>query len=159
MTSADNKGFHIREPQPFDRAEWEVLWNDYLVFYESTLPQAHTEKLWERILDDGHPIRAYVTERAVDSRLIGIVHFFPHLDTWEIRPICYLQDLYVAEDARLKSVGTELIQKVKDHSDREGWVFVYLQTMEDNTTARYLYDKLTGGKTGSITYQLGLRSK
>lgn len=159
MTKMGGFGFHIREPKLSDRAEWEVHWNDYLVFYESTIPQAHTDKLWERIHDDDHPIRAFVAERTTDSSLIGIVHFFPHLDTWEIRPVCYLQDLFVAEDARLKNVGTELIRKVKEFSDREGWVFVYWQTMHDNITARFLYDKLTGGTTGVITYQLGMRTE
>lgn len=159
MNSIESKKFFIREPKSSDRAEWEVLWNDYLAFYKSTIPQAHTDILWERILEDDHPIRGYVAEQKSDSKLIGIVHFFPHVDTWEIRTICYLQDIYVAEDARLKNVGTELIRKVKDYSDREGWVFVYWQTTEDNTTARYLYDKLTGGTTGFITYQLGHRSE
>jgi GNAT superfamily N-acetyltransferase len=157
MTSIENKGFIIREPKPSDREAWEVLWNAYLVFYEANVPQKHTEVLWERILDDDHPVRAYVAVRREDSKLIGIVQFFPHLDTWEIRPICYLQDLYVAEGARLKGVGTSLIRKVEEHSDREGWVFVYWRTDEDNKTARYLYDKLTGGPI-DIAYQLGQRT-
>jgi GNAT superfamily N-acetyltransferase len=157
MNNSENKGFFLREPVPSDRDEWEVLWNGYLVFYESSIPQKHTDILWDRILDDDHPIRAYIAVRSEDSKLIGIVQFFPHIDTWEIQPICYLQDLYVAEDARLKGVGAELIRKVKEYSDQEGWVFVYWRTDEDNKTARYLYDKLTGGPR-DIAYQLGQRT-
>jgi GNAT superfamily N-acetyltransferase len=157
MNSIESKGFFIREPVPSDRDEWDVLWNGYLVFYEATISQKHTDVLWERILDDDHPIRAYVAVRTEDSKLIGIVQFFPHLDTWEIEPVCYLQDLYVAKDARLKGVGADLIRVVKEHSDREGWVFVYWRTDEDNTTARYLYDKLAGGPI-DIAYQLGQRT-
>ena len=158
MNSIETKGFFIREPEPADREEWEVLWNAYLVFYESIIPQKHTDVLWERILDDDHPIRAYFAVREEDSKMIGIVQFFPQLDTWEIEPICYLQDLYVAEDARLKGVGAELIRKVKDHSDKEGWVFVYWRTAEDNKTARHLYDKLAGEPI-DIAYQLGQRTR
>lgn len=159
MTNSENNEYQIRSPKDSDRSEWEVLWNEYLIFYESTIPQAHTDTLWARIFDDDHPIRGFVAERKVDSRLIGIVHFFPHLDTWEIRPVCYLQDLYVAKDARLNTVGSSLIRRVQEYSERENWVFVYWQTMHDNHIARKMYDKLTGGTTGSITYQLGYRTK
>jgi GNAT superfamily N-acetyltransferase len=158
MTNQDNSGFLIRDPQPSDREEWEILWNGYLVFYESTIPQAHTDMLWERLLDDEHPIRGFVAERRADSRLIGIAHFFPHVDTWEIRPICYLQDLYVAKDARLGGVGAGLINHVWDYSKQQDWVFVYWATEGINNTARIVYDKLTGGTTGFITYQLGERT-
>ncbi|MCK5645375.1 MAG: GNAT family N-acetyltransferase [Anaerolineales bacterium] len=159
MTKAGPIEYQIRSPKDSDRSEWEVLWNEYLIFYESTIPQAHTDILWARILDEEHPIRGFVAERKVDSSLIGIVHFFPHLDTWEIRPVCYLQDLYVAKDARLNKVGSNLIRRVQEYSERQNWIFVYWQTRPDNHTARKLYDKLTGGTTGSITYQIGLRTK
>jgi GNAT superfamily N-acetyltransferase len=157
MHNIEDKGFFIREPEPSDREEWEVLWNAYLVFYESTIPREHTDILWERIMDDDHPIRAYVAVRADDGKLIGIVQFFPHLDTWEIEPICYLQDLYVAEDARLKGIGAALIREVKEYSDQQGWVFVYWRTAEDNKRARHLYDKLAGEPI-DIAYQFGERT-
>lgn len=157
MKNIEDKQFYLRAPEPADRAEWEVLWNAYLIFYESTIPPEHTDVLWDRILDDDHPVRAYVAVRSEDSKLIGIAQFFPQLDTWEIRPICYLQDLYVAEESRLRGVGAALIRKVKEHSDREGWVFVYWRTDEDNKTARYLYDKVAGGPI-DVAYQLGQRT-
>lgn len=158
MKDIENKGFYLREPEPNDREEWEVLWKAYLVFYETALPQEHTDVLWDRILDDDHPIRGYVAVRSQDSEVIGIVHFFPHLDTWEIDLVCYLQDLYVAEDQRLNGVGAALIHKVKAYADREGWSFVYWRTDQDNTRARYLYDKLTGGPLEDIAYRLGERT-
>ena len=159
MSKAGPIEYQIRSPKVSDRSEWEVLWNEYLVFYESTIPQAHTDILWARILDDDHAIRGFVAERNVDSRIIGIVHFFPHLDTWEVRPVCYLQDLFVAKDVRRNNVGSSLIRRVHEYSERQNWIFVYWQTRHDNNIARKMYDKLTGGTTGSITYQLGFRTK
>jgi GNAT superfamily N-acetyltransferase len=158
MTDKDNPTFLIRAPKPNDREAWEILWNDYLVFYEATIPQANTDILWERLFDDDHPIRALVAERISDSQLIGIAHFFPHADTWEVDPVCYLQDIYVAKDARLKGVGAGLIRQVWDYAKQQDWIFVYWQTEEINNNARFLYDKLTGGTTGFITYQLGERT-
>ena len=159
MTNSESNEYQIRNPKDTDRSEWEVLWNEYLVFYESTIPQAHTDMLWARIFDEDHPIRCFVAERTDDTRLIGIVHFFSHVDTWEIRPVCYLQDLFVAKDARLHNVGSNLIRRVQEYSERQNRVFVYWQTRPDNHLARKMHDKLTGGTTGSITYQLGHRTK
>ena len=150
--------FMIRPPQLDDRKQWEILWRDYLEFYNSSVPKTHTDILWERIQNEGHPIRCFVAERTSDSDLIGLVHFFAHADTWEIEKVCYLQDLYVAQSARLEGVGTALVKHVKEFADKQDWVFVYWQTKQDNFTARRLYDKLTGGTNGFITYRLGQRS-
>lgn len=146
----------IRAAQSADRDQWQTLWESYLTFYESVLPPESTERLWTRILDPDHPIRCHVAVSDDDpNKLIGIVHFFPHVHTWEESEACYLQDLYVDSDLRTKGVGEALIRSVEEIAEKQGWKFVYWQTKHDNARARGLYDKLTGGTSGFIVYRLG----
>ncbi len=146
--------YNIRPVAAEDHSDWLTLWRHYLVFYESSLPEATTALLWRRLLDPEHPFRCFVAVDTNTQRLVGIVHFFAHPDTWESVLACYLQDLYVDEPARGGGVGAALIEAVRDESERCGWASVYWHTMHDNTRARGLYDKLTGGTDGFVTYRL-----
>jgi GNAT superfamily N-acetyltransferase len=142
----------IRPPTDADFAGWQALWDSYLVFYETDLPAEETTVLWERILDGDHSISCGLAEK--NRQLIGLVHYFPHPDTWDRRPTCYLQDLYVDERHRGEGVGAALVGSIVDRARDEGWSGVYWLTAEDNHPARVLYDKLTGGASGFIAYEL-----
>lgn len=142
----------IRAVTAGDRGDWQRLWEAYLDFYETSLPTSRTELLWSRILDSDDPIEALLAE--VDGDVIGLVHFLPHPNTWEESPVCYLQDLYVDDARRGRGVGEQLIRAVRRRALEKGWASVYWQTAEDNATARRLYDKLTGGASGFVVYDL-----
>lgn len=142
----------VRRPVEADLPAWRRLWDQYLVFYEADVAPEDTEILWDRILDDRHPIQCVVGDH--DSGLVGLVHYFPHPDTWDERPVCYLQDLFVDPGSRGRGVGAALIEAVRRHARDQGWSAVYWQTAEDNVRARRLYDRLTGGPSGFIVYQV-----
>lgn len=142
----------IRQPLESEVSKWVQLWTSYLVFYESEVSDAVTEQLWGRILDPDNRIRCHVAES--DGRLVGLVHFFCHDDTWSTRPICYLQDLYVDASRRGQGIGAELVGSVVAEARAEGWSAVYWLTADDNHQARILYDRLTGGTSGFIHYQI-----
>jgi GNAT superfamily N-acetyltransferase len=142
----------IRPASATDRHGWQRLWEAYLHFYRNQPEDAWTERLWQRLLDPDDPIEALVAESP--DRLVGLAHYFPHPDTWEAEPVCYLQDLYVEASERGKGVGGSLIRAVQRRAQDEGWSSVYWHTAEDNTTARRLYDDLTGGFTGFVVYEL-----
>jgi len=142
----------IRKPAKTEFSQWKSLWDLYLDFYETVLQSGHTEQLWERILDPERSAICHVAER--NSHLVGLVHFFPHEDTWNARPICYLQDLYVESSLRGEGIGAKLIGSVVEQADTNGWSAVYWLTAEDNHQARVLYDKLTGEASGLIHYEI-----
>jgi GNAT superfamily N-acetyltransferase len=135
-----------------DEAEWRRLWDLYLIFYETSLPDEHSRLLWTRLMDETNPIEGFAAES--DRHLVGIVHFFPHPDTWEKGPACYLQDLYVDDSVRGEGIGEKLVEAVADRCRSEGWSYLYWQTAEDNAIARGLYDKLTGGRNRFVVYQM-----
>ena len=136
--------------------KWDPLWQGYLRFYESEVPDEMTNSLWKRILSASHEIQCRVAESSASGHLTGLVHFFPHAHTWYADPVCYLNDLFVSPDARGAGIGEMLIQAVVDEARRQGWQTVYWHTQDHNSVARGLYDKITGGTDGFINYTIQL---
>ncbi len=141
----------IRSPQSEDYSQWKRLWLAYVEFYESSVTQETTETLWQRIMDSEHPINCFLAQS--DEGVFGLVHYFPHLDTWSPAPIGYLADLFVDPQAREKGTGEALIDAVCEYGRQQQWSAIYWKTKEDNKRARGLYDKVTGGCSGFITYK------
>ena len=140
----------IRPLARTDRAAWEPLWQDYLAFYKTTIPDDVTDTTFARFFDDAEPMHALVAER--DGEIVGIVHYIFHRSTWTKGPYCYLQDLFTAEHARGGGVGRKLIEAVYERAKAQGASRVYWLTQEDNATARGLYDKLAE-RPGFIQYR------
>jgi GNAT superfamily N-acetyltransferase len=146
--------FLIREARPGDRPAWQDLWQQYLVFYDADLPVDRTEVLWRRIFDPDDPVTCLVAES--DGAVVGIAHFFEHPDTWEDRPVCYLEDLFVDESHRRSGIATGLIDELRRRCRENGWPRLYWTTMTDNRRARSVYDAITGGANGHIVYEVEL---
>jgi ribosomal protein S18 acetylase RimI-like enzyme len=149
LTLADVR---IRDVAEADFPGWKGLWEQYLVFYETELPPRHSRRLWRRLLDEADPVECLVAEES--GSVVGIVHFLPRATTWDDRALCYLEDLFVDPQHRSEGIGESLIRAVADQARERGWAYVYWETAEDNSAARALYDRLTGGASGFITYEL-----
>lgn len=130
----------IRPATPADYDQWLPLWTGYSTFYERVSPADATAVTWRRFFDAYEPMHCLVAE--LDGRLVGIVHFLYHRNTWFIDPVCYLQDLFTSEAARGKGVGRHLIEAVYAAATKAGSPRVYWMTQENNAQARILYDKI-----------------
>ena len=140
----------IRPLRPDERVDWEPLWNGYLSFYETSLPEAVTDATWARLHDAGEPM--FALGAYADGRLIGIAHYLFHRSCWTIGNYCYLQDLFVAEGARGIGAGRALIEAVEKAARTAGASRLYWLTKEDNMSARALYDKMAD-RSGFIQYR------
>jgi GNAT superfamily N-acetyltransferase len=136
-----------------DRPAWDALWQAYLEFYESEVPADVTESTFQRILADEH--LHGVLARDAEGRAIGLVQWLTHPSTWTSKVYCYLEDLYVDPGARGEGVATDLIEHVRDWAVKFGATKVYWLTMNDNATARSLYDKVATS-TGFVHYEIEL---
>ena len=134
-------GFVIRALQPGDRTQWDHLWQGYLDFYETVLPDDVTELTWRRLMDPEAPIMGFCAARE-DGALLGIVHYLFHPVTWAAGPRCYLEDLFTAPQARGLGVGRALIEAVYAAADARGADQIYWLTASTNATARRLYDQV-----------------
>lgn len=130
----------IRPIERRDQPQWQVLWAGYLAFYEVALDAATTQTLWSRLFDPASTVHGVVAEGS-DGTAIGLCHYILHANTWEIAPVCYLEDLYVQPGERAGGVGAALIEHLRGRMRDEGWSRIYWMTREDNYRARGLYDR------------------
>jgi GNAT superfamily N-acetyltransferase len=147
MTGKDGSEFRVRPAAPADEAGWRQLWRAYCDFYDVSIPPEATDTLWRRILDPGTPVYALVAEigaaGGTEPRLTGIANYVLHPYTWGTEPICYLEDLFVAEHARERGTGRALIEALVAMAEKNSWRRVYWHTHEENGVARSLYERIT----------------
>jgi GNAT superfamily N-acetyltransferase len=140
----------IRPLRLNERADWEPLWKGYLDFYNTSVSKETYDTTWERLHDPNEPM--WLLGATVDGKLLGIVHYLYHRSCWTIGNYCYLQDLFVAKDARGHGLGRALIEAVYKAAQEAGASRVHWLTHETNTTARVLYDQLATAP-GFIQYR------
>ena len=88
----------IRDAKPEDETRWRKLWADYLAFYGVGIAPDITDKTWRRVFDPASAIFMRVAE--VDGEVKGFTLCLTHEGTWVRTPDCYLEDLFVDENAR-----------------------------------------------------------
>lgn len=139
-----------------DRSAWEGLARGYKAFYRDWIPDEAYEATWRRLRHgtDLHGSELYALGARLDGRLIGIAHYFFHPTFWG-GDACYLQDLFVDEEARGRGAARTLIERVAQAAREHGATRYYWHTQEDNARARALYDQVARF-TGFIRYQYPL---
>ena len=131
----------IRPLLPSDEADWRRLWTGYLEYYETSVTEAVYQSTFARLLgDDPQDFSGFLAVR--NGQPVGLVHFLFHRHCWKIENVCYLQDLYVAPEARGTGAARALIEAVYAAADAAGNPAVYWLTQDFNTTARQLYDRI-----------------
>jgi GNAT superfamily N-acetyltransferase len=133
-----------------ERAAWVPLWDGYLAFYRTALTQDVTDLAWSRFHDPDEPL--FALGGYVDGRLAGFAHYLFHRSTWAPKRYCYLEDLFVAENARGHGLGRALIEAVYEKAEAAGASRVYWLTQSSNAQARMLYDKVADN-LGFIQYR------
>ena len=141
----------IRSALPSDETTWRKLWRGYCDYYQADVPSAVTDRTWKRILDPDSAIMCIVAE--VDGHVYGFANCVVHENTWEVQPVCYLEDLYVLPSARGHGIATALVEWLRNAMRAEGWARLYWMTQTDNEQARQLYDRFTRAD-GFVRYVL-----
>ena len=136
---------------PSDRAVWEELFRGYIEFYQRVEPAAMYDRAW-REFQAG--TRMHALGARLDGRLVGLAHFLIHANT-SGPDVCYLQDLFTAQDARGRGAARALIEAVAGWARTRGCGRVYWTTQASNSTARRLYDQVAVNR-GFIRYQIEL---
>jgi GNAT superfamily N-acetyltransferase len=136
-----------------DHAAWLALWQSYLRFYNTELPEAVTQSTWQRMLDDHEPTHGALAWSG--GQAVGLVHFIYHRSNWSIENSCYLQDLLVAQQTRGTGVGRQLIEFVYATAKADGCAKVHWLTHETNATAIQLYERIAE-RPGFIQFRKAL---
>ena len=133
-----------------DKTQWLPLWQGYQTFYKVAIADGVTDLTFERFFDELVPVHAFVAEE--NGALLGFVHYIFHYSAWTKGPYVYLQDLFTANAARGKGVGSALIEAVYAAAEKAGAARVYWLTHETNATAISLYEKVAD-RSGFIQFR------
>lgn len=136
---------------PTDEPAWRVLWGAYLDFYETVLPEEVQAASFSRLTDPGVLDYHGLIAEDAEGRPMGVAHYIFHRHGWRLEEVTYLQELYVAPEARGTGMGRALIEAVFAAADAAGRPHVYWLTQSFNSTARQLYDRI-GEATPFVKY-------
>ncbi len=131
---------------------WLGLFEGYSEFYKSELTDEKALRVWSWIIDKNHPLDGAVALND-DNELIGFALYREFPRTLTADRGLFLDDLFVAEDARNSGAGHALLEFTKDYARRNRLAQVQLITAADNETAQKLYDQL-GTRTDWVTYEI-----
>lgn len=100
-----------------------------------------TPENFETALSGDRPaIRALIAQRA--DTPVGLVAFFTTFSTWYGALGVYVQDLYVAEEARGLGIGRRLMAEVARWASTHGATHVRLSVDRDNVSGQSFYERI-----------------
>jgi len=149
----ENPSIIVRPVERGDFGQWLPYWKSYQEFYEVSLPEEVTRATWDRFFDDRELM--YSAVAVEHGRVLGFVNYLFHRSTWAQNDFCYLEDLFVAPEARGRHVGKQLIEYVQQRAREKTCGRLYWHTQETNLRAQRLYDWL-GERPGVIEYRMSL---
>lgn len=147
-------GLLLREATALDEAAWLALWKGYQAFYRVEVDPEITARTWLRILDPQAPVFARLAQ--LEGRVVAFAIAVLHEGTWVDAPICYLEDLFVAPEARGRGIAAALVDELQSIGKARGWSRLYWHTDADNHVARRLYDRYRAADP-VVRYRLTLR--
>lgn len=141
----------IRPIEPADRTAWDALYAGYADFYGVPQTAEMRARVWGWIFDPDHEVSGIVAD--VDGTLVGFAHIRAFARPLAAATGLFLDDLFVAPEARGSGAAPALLSEVKSIAAREGHVVVRWITADDNHRARTLYDRHAKA-THWVTYDM-----
>lgn len=143
----------LRDARPGDESDFRRLWQGFLDGYGLTLPAEVTNFTWMRLMEPANALTARLA--CIDGVAQGFAIHQHHPSTWVMGDDGYLEDLFVAPEARGRGLGRALIEDLVAIARQNGWRRLYWLTEIENTTARRLYDQFCDND-GHIRYRMTL---
>ena len=141
----------VRRVAEADRAGWDRLYAGYAEFYGVEQTPVMRDRVWGWIHDPAHEVEGLVAER--DGDLVGLAHVRAFARPLSATVGGFLDDLFVAPEARGTGAAEALIRAVAEQGRERGWSVIRWITAGDNVRARRLYDRLAT-QTPWVTYDL-----
>jgi len=148
----DESNVSIQLASARDISEVARMYNAYREFYGQVADEARARAfIRDRITlasaqpAGQHSVPQYFlawTDSESGRRAVGFMHLIPSTNTLVMRPIWFLEDLYVEHSARRKGVATAFLEYAEQFARRTGAERLTLATAHDNAAAQGLYRKL-----------------
>lgn len=145
-------GFSVRSVREDDRAGWDVLYRGYAEFYRVAQTGAMRDRVWGWLHDPAGEVRGLVAAGG-DGALLGLAHYRAFARPLSASVGCFLDDLFVAPEARGARVADLLLARLREIAAAEGWSVIRWITAENNYRARGAYDRVAT-RTAWVTYDM-----
>jgi GNAT superfamily N-acetyltransferase len=137
-----------------DRLGWERLYESYAAFYKVTQTAEMRATVWSWLMDPAKEVEGLVAVDA-EGRLVGLAHFRPFARPLSASTGGFLDDLFLAPEARGQGAADALIAAVRAEGAARGWSVLRWITAEDNYRARGVYDRMAQ-RTRWVTYDIAI---
>jgi ribosomal protein S18 acetylase RimI-like enzyme len=144
----------VSAPLPEERGQWQQLYRGYADFYQVPMDDHILDTVWSWIHDETREFFALVA-RDGSGKLRGLMHYRAMPSPLRGRTVGFLDDLFVAPEARGKGVVQALFRELEASARTRDWPLIRWITAEDNARARAVYDQLSE-QTHWVTYQMNL---
>ena len=124
--------------EPADAADVARLIADFGDWWgKNVVPEDEVRASVERIMsgDDGEYLLG-----AVNGEPVGVCQMRFRWSVWKSAEDCWLEDLFVREEARRFGLGRALVDAAVERARERGCKRIELDVNEDNTAARALYE-------------------
>jgi ribosomal protein S18 acetylase RimI-like enzyme len=145
-------GLAIVTPEQGDKAGWRLLYNGYAAFYKVPMTDEIADTVWGWIHDPNHEVEALVAKEA-NGRLVGLAHFRAMARPLAGTMGAFLDDLFVAPEARGSGVADSLLARLTAIARERKWQVIRWITAENNYRGRSFYDRIAT-KTHWLTYEI-----
>ena len=110
--------------------------------------------VWDWLFDPAHEVEGMVALGS-GGAVIALAHFRPFARPLAASTGGFLDDLFVAPEARGSGAAQALIRAVAARGRERGWTVLRWITAEDNYRGRAVYDRVAD-KTRWLTYEIKL---
>lgn len=142
----------VVRPEARHRPAWERLYAAYAEFYRTEQTPEMRERVWNWLQDEDEELEGFLALDA-GGEPVGLAHFREFSRPLSATKGGFLDDLFVAPEARGSGAAPALLQALAEEARRRGWSVVRWITAEDNYRARGAYDKVAT-RTPWVTYDL-----
>lgn len=80
----------------------------------------------------------------IEGEVVGYVLYYFTFRANEMKPILYLEDLYVRPEYRRKGVAKALLEKIRGYAEAKGAPYFELNVFDWNNSAQAFYESLGG---------------
>ena len=126
----------VRPLAPTDKPAWLAIMKKYLAFYAEPPNLPVLDATFAKMTDPHAPVHGQLAWQT--GVAVGMANYTMQDHTY-LGTVCYLSDLYVAEDARRQGIAHRLIASVGAHATMLGCAKVHWVTNPDNESAMALY--------------------
>jgi ribosomal protein S18 acetylase RimI-like enzyme len=130
---------------------WLGLLEGYSEFNKSDLTDEKALRVWSWIIDKNHDLDGAV---AIDDNgnFVGFTLYRAYPRTLTADVGLFIDDLFVAEDARDSGASTSLLDFARDYAKAHNYRTLQWVAAADDKAAQKLYDKV-GTRTSLVTYE------